>query len=74
MNKSIVDPNRRELLRDSARYALLGGLGMMTGWLVWRGNPIVPCGRAGACRQCGSLAACTRPEAKACRRKDGGAA
>lgn len=68
MNDPIpFDPARRELLRSAARYALLGGIGLTAGWLAWRGNLTFDC-RRGACGQCGSLAACSLPQAEAYRR------
>ena len=60
--------DRREWLRASARYALLGGVAMATGYLVL-GRDRTACGRNLACGECGVLSTCNLPEAVVAREK-----
>lgn len=64
--------NRREFLRDCARYPLLVGLGVLGVTLAGRrGDPAsaAPCVKARVCRDCAAFAGCALPEAKAARQE-----
>jgi hypothetical protein len=60
--------DRREWLRASARYAVLGGVAVATGYLVV-GRDRTWCGKNMACGECGVLLTCSLPDAVVARDK-----
>ncbi len=68
MNSPIEPKNRREFLRDAARYTLLGGACALAYVLAARpkGNP-AKCFKTGVCRSCAAFRDCSQPQAGAAR-------
>ncbi|MHC4407001.1 MAG: hypothetical protein ACYTG0_45895 [Planctomycetota bacterium] len=68
---SVRRPSRREMFRDVARSAALGGLAVVSGLLLFRGGGASAPGRcqpASACSGCPSRFRCTDPKALEARR------
>jgi hypothetical protein len=60
--------NRRDWLRASARYSVLGGVALATGYLVL-GRTGSRCGKNLACAECAALSACNLPDAERTRKE-----
>ena len=62
--------SRRELLRGTARVAILGALGVLSGLLLRRGDATSSqdCRRRTPCSRCRVLASCRLPQALSVKR------
>jgi hypothetical protein len=67
MNEAQACVNRRDMLRDGARYAALGGLAILSAKLGLRRSKATRCTLAPACGNCSALASCGLPQAEAAR-------
>ena len=69
---SLLQPkqSRREFMRASARYALLGAALVLARALAWRQpTATTRCFKTGVCRSCAAFRGCAEPQAVAARKE-----
>jgi len=56
--------NRKDFIKTSGRFLLLGGIAASTGYLVVNKKVTASCSVSPACKDCSKLAKCEKPEVK----------